>query len=211
MVEGVDLAGKVAQVAEQLDGLGQAGGGGRVVAGQMLQQAELVEHAGLAGPVPGPAGRDEGRLVLARGLVPVTAGAQEAAHRGGDGDGMQRHVLGGGVADGRVQVGALGFQPGGRFAGRGQLAGRWPAGWPAAGVRLRWSRWRCAGWRPRRRARSSSPACRRRRVNPRCRRRRERAGVLAQQVVQQVAAGRRLGEQMMVVELIELAAGGCPG
>ena len=36
----------------------------------------------------------------------------------------------------------------------------------------------------------------------------ERAGIFAQQVVQQVAAGRRLGDQMMVVELIELAAGG---
>ena len=36
----------------------------------------------------------------------------------------------------------------------------------------------------------------------------ERAGVLAEQIVQEVAAGRGLGDQMMVVELIELTAGG---
>src|SRR5262249_56774542 len=35
----------------------------------------------------------------------------------------------------------------------------------------------------------------------------ERAGVLAEQVVQEVAAGRGLGDQMMVVELVERVAG----
>ena len=120
------MTGEVAEVPEQPDRLGQGGDGGQVVTGQLLQETQLVEHTGLAGEVPGLACRDEGRLVLLRGLVPVAAGTQEAAHRGSDGDGMQRHLVGGGVVDGRVQVGALSFEPGGRLGGRGQLrsAGR---------------------------------------------------------------------------------------
>jgi hypothetical protein len=87
-----------------------------------VQQPELVEQPGLTGPVPGLAGRDQGGLILARGLVPVTAGAQEAAHRGGDGDGVQRHALSGGVAHGQLQIGPLGIQPDGGLSGAGQLA-----------------------------------------------------------------------------------------
>src|SRR5262249_53467556 len=103
------------------DRLGQGGGGGLVVTGQLLQETQLVEHAGLAGQIPGLACREEGRLVLLRGLVPVAAGTQEAAHRGSDCGGMQGHVVGGGGVDGRVQVGALRFEPGGRLPGRAQL------------------------------------------------------------------------------------------
>ena len=54
MVEGVGLTGKVAEVPEQPDRLGQGGGGGRVVTGQLLQETQLVEHArpGREGPRP---------------------------------------------------------------------------------------------------------------------------------------------------------------
>ena len=115
---------------------------------------------------------------------------------------------GGGVAGGRVQVGAFGFQPGGCLPGRGQhggtQAGCRPGGkeedagssdgevlaggqrgvqvvvqQPAGrGVAISWV---VGGG--------------------------EGAGVLAEQVVQPVAAGGGLGEQVLVIQLIEAAAG----
>ena len=95
---------------------------------------------------PGMARRRESRPVLTSGLIPVTTGAQEPAHRSRDRDGVQGHRLDG-VADGRVQVRALGFQPCCRLLGAGHPGGHWPAGAPAAGGRRQWSSWRCACWR----------------------------------------------------------------
>ena len=67
-------------------------------------------------------------------LIPVTAGGQELADRGGDGDGIQGPCLPGGVIRGRVQVRPLGFQPGGRRPQGGQVGGmsRQPTGRRAA-------------------------------------------------------------------------------
>ena len=45
------MAAPVVEVAEQLQRLGQAGGGGRVVPGPPLHQAQMVEGPGLAVPV----------------------------------------------------------------------------------------------------------------------------------------------------------------
>jgi hypothetical protein len=140
VVERVGLTGLVAELAVQRRRLGERGDGGRVIAGQLLQQAELVERPGLAGPVARAAGRTERRLVLARGLVPVTAGPQEAADRRGDGDGVAGTGLGR-ERDRRVQVGPLGLQPRARFVRGGQLRGlrgRVSRRRPAAGSVIRW-------------------------------------------------------------------------
>ena len=88
-----------------------AGGGGRLVASQVLHDAELDEGAGVGGPITGLACNGDGDLVQRGGLIPVAVGAEEAAHRGGDGDGVPGLCAGGGMAGGRVQVRSLGFQP----------------------------------------------------------------------------------------------------
>ena len=91
-----------------------AGGGGQVVAGHAMQNAQLGERVSLAGPIPGLARRDQGGLVEGGGLIPVTVSAQKPAHRGGDGDRMLGPPARRGVLDGRVQIGTLGFEPVGR-------------------------------------------------------------------------------------------------
>ena len=64
-VQRFGLADPVADVAAQREGLLVAGGGGRVIAGQLLHQAELVEGAGLAAQVAEVAEQAEGLLLLA--------------------------------------------------------------------------------------------------------------------------------------------------
>src|SRR5262249_31296662 len=135
--EGVSLAGLVTGIAVERQGRGGGGGGGRVGSGVPWQCAQFAERVGLAEPVVGLARRGQGGLVEGGGLVPVAAGGQEAAHRGGYRDGMPGAPAGGGVVRGSVQVRPLGFQPGGRPAEGGQVRGvrrRVARRWPMAGA-----------------------------------------------------------------------------
>src|SRR5262249_48162503 len=115
LVEDVGLARQVVDVTIERKCPGPAGGGGRVVAGLPLQGAQFGERVGFAAPVSSLARRGQGGPVQGGGLVPVTAGGQEAAYRGGQGDGMRQTCVAGGVVRGGVQVRPLGFQPGGRL------------------------------------------------------------------------------------------------
>ena len=141
------------------------------------------------------------------GLVPVAAGAQEAAHRGGDRDGVQGPPARGGVVRGGVQVRALGFQPGGRLpeggqvggmrrrvAGRRAAVGAGPGGEVPAGGQ---GGVQVVVQQPAGRGVGSGRV-----VGGG-----EGAGVLAEQVMQLVAAGCGLGEQVLVIQLIQAAAG----
>src|SRR5262249_1648871 len=111
---------------------GQGGRGGRVVTGLPLHDAQLGEGVGLTEPVAGPVRRGQGGPVEGGGLVPVTAGLQEAAHRDGQGGRRRQGRAGGGGLHGGVQDGGLGFQPGGRVPEGGHSGGQ---GWRAAGRR----------------------------------------------------------------------------
>ena len=124
LVEGVGLAGLVTGLTVERQRPGQGGGGGRVVSGLPLQCAQLGERVGLAEPVASPARRGQGTVVEGGGLVPVTAGGQEAADRGGDGEGVREPCAPGGVVRRGVQVRPVGFQPGGRLPESGQVRGR---------------------------------------------------------------------------------------
>src|SRR5262249_15990617 len=53
VIDRISLTRLVAQLTEQLDGLRQGGYRVWVIPGQLLQQAKLIKHAGLAAPVPG--------------------------------------------------------------------------------------------------------------------------------------------------------------
>jgi hypothetical protein len=89
VVEGVGLAEAVAGLAVQRHRASQIVGGGRVVAGQPGQQAELVEGFGLTVPVPCVAGRGQRGRLEGGGLVPAASPPQEIAHRRGDLHGVQ--------------------------------------------------------------------------------------------------------------------------
>src|SRR5262249_11089963 len=141
LAEGVGLAGQVTNVTVQRQRLGQAGGGGRIVSGLPLQCTQRVERVGLAELIAGLARGGERGLVEGGGLVPVTAGGQEAAHRIRYRDGIAGASACGGVVRGGVQVGALGLQPddrppeGGQFrrlrrrgAGQRAVVGAGPGG-----------------------------------------------------------------------------------
>src|SRR5262249_60442567 len=81
--EGGGLRGPVAEAAVQLQGSGGAGGGGRHVLGHGLHGAQQHQRAGLAGPVAGPAGGGQRRLVQHQAPIPVAPGLHEAGHCGG--------------------------------------------------------------------------------------------------------------------------------
>src|SRR5262250_2071626 len=100
VVKGVALPGQVTGRTIKRQRAGQSGGGGRVVPGLALQAAQFGERAGLAELVAGLARRRQGGLVERGGLIPVTAGGQEAADRGGYRDGMPEASAGGGVVRG---------------------------------------------------------------------------------------------------------------
>jgi hypothetical protein len=142
------------------------------------------------------------------GLVKVTVGVQEAGQGGGDPDGVPGPLAGGRVADCGVQVGALGLHPRGRLPVGGQAggmgrraAGRQPVGGGAGprgdvpggnhgGVQV-------VVQQPPGRG-VAIPGVVGGGQGP---------GVFAEQVVQLAAAGRGLGEQVLVIQLIEAAAG----
>src|SRR5262252_4984167 len=72
-VQRLGLAERVAEVAEQGQGLPVAGGGGRVVPGLLLHQPEVVQRVGLAEPVAQVAEQRQGP-VLAGGGGSVVSG-----------------------------------------------------------------------------------------------------------------------------------------
>ena len=198
LVEGIGLAGPVTEVAEQRHGPSQAGRGGRVFPSQLLHTAQFAQRLGLAEPVSGLARRRQGAVVEGGGLIPVTAGGQEAAHRGGYLDGMPEASVSGAVVRGGVQVRPLGFQPGGRLPEGGQVralrrraarrsavaagpAGEVPPG-RHGGVQV------VIQQPPGRGVRFGGTV-----------RGGEGARVFAEQVMQLVAAGRRLGEKVLVI------------
>jgi hypothetical protein len=121
--EGVGLPGQVTGVSIERHGTGQAGRGGRVVPRITLQNTQPVERVGLAEPVAGLARRGESALVKRGRLIPVTATSQKAAHHGGYDDRMLKVSARGGVFGGRMQVRALGIQPGRCLIEGGQAGG----------------------------------------------------------------------------------------
>jgi hypothetical protein len=123
LVEDVGLARQVTSVVIKRKCPGPAGSGSGVVAGLPLHDAQFGERVRLAKPVAGPARRGQGSLVEGGGLIPVAAGDQEAAHRGGQGEGMSETCMAGGVVRGGVQVRTLGFQPGACLPKGGQPGG----------------------------------------------------------------------------------------
>ena len=167
----------------------------------------MQQRPGLAGPVAGLAGRGHGGLMHDDGLVPVAPGMQEAGHGGGDQHGVPVPPGGGGVAGGRLQVGALGVQPGGCLPGRGhrrrvlRRAGRRQRA--DAGIEVGDA---LAGGQGGVQVVIQQPPgggvaiCRVVGGG-------QGAGVLAEQVVQLVPAGGGLGDQVLVIQLIEAAAG----
>ena len=109
----------------------------------MVQDAQVVQR-GLAGPVSGAFCCGQSGLVEGGGLVPVTADEQQIADGGGNLDGVQRPSVRGGVAGGGVQVGPLGFQPGGCLL-MGAQAGAWAGGWLGGG--RSWAGVQVGAWR----------------------------------------------------------------
>ena len=141
------LACPISDVAEDRHRLVQAGRRGSVVLGKHVHDAQVTKSGGLTSPVCCLAGRGQSGLVQNGGLVNVTVGVQEAAHSGGDPDGVPGPPAGGRVADCGVQVGALGLHPRGGLLGGGQAG---DMGWrPAGGSQSERGRavWRCAGQR----------------------------------------------------------------
>jgi hypothetical protein len=121
IVEDVGLAGSVAEVAVERQCLSRAGDGGPIIAHIPVNGAQARENSRLPGTVTGLARRGQGGLVESGSLVPVALGVQEVSHGGRDGHGMLGAPAGRGIAGGRVQVGAFDLQPGGCLPGRGQL------------------------------------------------------------------------------------------
>ena len=169
--------------------------------------AQLSQGPRLAGPVACLTRRGEGDQVEGRGLIPVTVRAQEVACRSGYGDGILVPSGGGGVVCGGVQVRPLGLQPDRRLLRCGQrgcmgwrLPGRRPVpgGGPSGEVVLGGGH-RGVQVVVQQPPRSGTGVGR---VAGRC----QGAGVLAEQVVQQVAAGCWLGDQVLVIQVFQAAA-----
>jgi hypothetical protein len=117
------LAAVVTDIAVQRQCPGQAGGSGRVAPVLPLQYAQRAKRVGLAELVSSLARCGQRALVEGGGLIPVTAGGQKTANRGGYRHGMPGVAAGGGVVRGGVQVRALCLQPGGRLPEGGQVRG----------------------------------------------------------------------------------------
>src|SRR5262249_48214167 len=204
--ERVGLARHITDVLVQRHGFGRGGGRGRMVSSLPGQQAQFVERDRLTEPVPCLACRRQGRALQGFGLIPVTAGNQEAADRRGNLGGMPGASGLGGVAGGGIQVGSLSLQPSGRLLPGGQVGGTGRRG-ASRGA---------GGASPG----GAGPASYRGSVQVVIEqptrggvtvggvvRGGEGAGVLAEQVVQLVAAGHGLGEQVLVIQPIKAAAG----
>src|SRR5262245_31058180 len=82
LVEGASLARPAVDIAVERERPGQGCGGGRIVPRLPLQYTQLAERVGRAKPVASLAGCRQGAVVKGGGLIPVTAGGQEAAYRG---------------------------------------------------------------------------------------------------------------------------------
>jgi hypothetical protein len=113
------LAGQVTDVTIKRQCLFQAGGSVRVIAGLLLHDAQFAERV-FTDPVSGLARCGQCGLVERRGLIPMTAGRQEAAHRAGDLECIRGPPVDGSVVGGCLQVWALGFKPGGSLLKCGQ-------------------------------------------------------------------------------------------
>jgi len=70
-----------------------------------------LERTGPSSPVPRVARGGQGGLVEVGGLIPMTVGAKEVAHRRGDDDGMAGQAVDGGIISCGVQVRPFGVQP----------------------------------------------------------------------------------------------------
>jgi hypothetical protein len=112
------LPGPIPKAAIQLQRPGHAPDGGGRIPGHALHVGQQHQSVGLARPVAGLAGGAQRSQIQDEALIPVASGVQESVHRGGDQQGIEGPRGGGGIADGRVQVGTLGFQPGGRLLWR---------------------------------------------------------------------------------------------
>ena len=154
-VKSIALASPLAEVAEQRQGLLSRGGGSRAVTGREVSVGQQHQRPSLPGPIAGPAGPGQGGLMQGDGLVKVAPEGQEAGHGGGDQHGGQRQFIGRRIIGCRVQVGALGLQPGGCPPERGQpRRARRRAGGNESRLGLELG---CAGWRPAR-CTGSNPA-----------------------------------------------------
>src|SRR5215472_11594896 len=202
MAVGYALADRVGSLVVDGHGLGESCGGGGVIPGVPLQAAEPDERVGLTEAVTGVARGGDGALLQRSALIPVTTSAQEAANGGRDGYGVRRPPMAGGVSRRGVYISALGLQPGRglreggqvrdvgrRMAGRRTAVGALPLAEMLAGGE--------AGVRVIVQQAGDGSVAVRGLVGGR-----ERAGVLAEQVVQLVPSGRGLGQQMLVIQLI---------
>ena len=81
-------------------------------AGHALQAAQQSQGTGLAFPVAGLAGRGKGGLLEGLGVIPVAPQVKEVGHGSGDQRGVPGPAGGGGMDGDRVQVGAFGLEPG---------------------------------------------------------------------------------------------------
>src|SRR5580692_3915027 len=207
LVEGVRLAGLVTDIAVQRQCPGQTGGSGRVASVLPLQYAQRAKRIRLAEPVSRLARCGQRALVEGGGLIPVPASGQEAANRGGYRDGVPGVAAGGGVVRGGVQVRALCFQPGCRLPEGGQVRGLWGrvAGHRAA-VRAGLGGEVPAGGQGGVQVVIQHP--------PGCGDAvclvvsgSQGAGMFPEQIVQLVPAEGGVSDQVLVIQLIELAAG----
>jgi hypothetical protein len=101
----------VAQLLIQLAGLFQGAEPGRAIAGQVPDDAQLKQRGGLAGPVPEGTGGGDSAGMQDEGLGPGTIVAQKSGQPGGQGDGTLGAGVTGGVPQSGEQVRALGAQP----------------------------------------------------------------------------------------------------
>jgi hypothetical protein len=187
--------------------LGQAGGGFGVLVGQKLHVAQVGEGAGLGELIARVVRGFEGGPVQGCGLVPVPLAAQILVHRRRDRGGVPRPAAGSGVTYRSVQVEALGAQPGQGIVAACQVPGvrrrcnchRWRLGRGAAAQVL-------AGRAGSVHVVIKQPAGSRVPLGGRIGGGKA-AGVLADQVMKAVAAPRRLGQQVMVIQALQLPPG----
>src|SRR5215831_2576544 len=160
---------------------------------------------GLGRPVASSAGGGEGCPMKGESLMPVAPGVEEAGYGCGDQYGKHGPPSGGGVADGCIYIGALSFKPGRCLPGGrqvGDVGGRSASRWtlvPCPGGEVSASR--DSGVQVVVQQASAGGVAVRRVVGVS-----EAAGMFAEQVVQPVAAGCGLDEQVLVIQLIEVPA-----
>ena len=204
VAEGAGLAAPIAEVAVDAQGLGR----GRVITGHPPHVPEIGEGVGLAGPVTEmPRGLDRGG-VPGDGLGPGAVAPQQPGQAGGQRDDPGVLAGGGGMVQASEQAGPLGPGPSQRLLPVGQVGrrGRYRAvrragsgaglagdeGVGASGSVLVVIQQPGGGLVP---------------VTVQVQPAAQGAGVLADQVVQPVPALDRLGEQVLVIQRLQAAAG----